>query len=50
MTVELWEDVRRRHAVFTVRDTGVGMDAATLRDVFQPFMQAERTLDRTREG
>jgi PAS domain S-box-containing protein len=37
-------------ATIEVSDTGVGIDAAVLRDLFQPFMQAERTLDRTRGG
>jgi PAS domain S-box-containing protein len=50
VTVEMWDDPRRRRAVITVRDTGMGMDAATLRHVFEPFMQAERTLDRSGGG
>jgi PAS domain S-box-containing protein len=50
VSVEMWGDSRRQRAVITVRDTGVGMDAATLSNVFQPFMQAERTLDRSGGG
>jgi PAS domain S-box-containing protein len=50
VTMEMWGDAGRRRALLTVRDTGVGMDAATLDNVFQPFMQAERTLDRSGGG
>jgi PAS domain S-box-containing protein len=34
-------------AVLRVRDDGAGMDAAALASLFQPFMQADRTLART---
>jgi PAS domain S-box-containing protein len=37
-------------AVLTVRDTGIGLDANTLRTAFQPFVQADRSLDRSRGG
>jgi two-component system, chemotaxis family, CheB/CheR fusion protein len=40
----------RGRAVLRIRDNGVGMDPATLRQLFQPFMQAEATLDRTKGG
>lgn len=37
-------------AVVTVKDTGIGMDADTLRYIFEPFSQADRSLDRSRGG
>jgi PAS domain S-box-containing protein len=37
-------------ALLAVSDDGAGMDAATLGKLFQPFMQAEDTLARTRGG
>jgi CheY-like chemotaxis protein len=37
-------------AVLRVRDDGVGMTAETLIGLFQPFMQAEHTLDRSKGG
>jgi two-component system CheB/CheR fusion protein len=39
-----------RGAVLTVTDTGVGIDPALLPNLFQPFMQADRTLDRAGGG
>ncbi|HVF63821.1 MAG TPA: response regulator [Casimicrobiaceae bacterium] len=38
------------HAVFRVRDTGVGIPAHALATVFEPFMQLDRTLDRSQGG
>ncbi len=37
-------------AALSVRDTGVGMAPEMLPRLFQPFMQADRTLDRSKGG
>jgi CheY-like chemotaxis protein len=37
-------------AVIRIRDSGIGIDAATLSRVFEPFVQADRSLDRSRGG
>jgi PAS domain S-box-containing protein len=37
-------------AAIRVRDTGIGMDPATLACMFEAFSQAERSLDRNRGG
>ncbi|MGK4006124.1 PAS domain S-box protein [Sorangium sp. So ce1036] len=37
-------------AVIRVRDTGIGMDPAMLTRVFEPFSQADRSLERSRGG
>ncbi len=37
-------------ASLRVLDTGMGIEAEVLRRLFQPFMQADTTLDRTRGG
>lgn len=38
------------HAIIRVRDDGVGMSSQTLAQVFQPFVQAAQSIDRTRGG
>jgi PAS domain S-box-containing protein len=37
-------------AIVRVSDDGVGLDTETLARLFQPFMQAEKTLDRSQGG
>ena len=39
-----------QQATVVVRDTGVGMEQALLEQLFQPFEQADRSLDRSRGG
>jgi two-component system CheB/CheR fusion protein len=48
--VELRLREEDRSALLRVRDTGVGIAAADLGRLFEPFSQAEQTLDRTRGG
>jgi PAS domain S-box-containing protein len=48
VTISLAAD--RDSAVLEVRDTGVGIDDETLRQLFLPFVQADRTFDRSRKG
>ena len=40
----------RGRATLRVSDNGVGIEPEILRDLFQPFMQAEATLDRSKGG
>jgi PAS domain S-box-containing protein len=40
----------RSRAMLRITDTGAGMEPAMLRRLFQPFMQADTTLDRTSGG
>jgi PAS domain S-box-containing protein len=48
--LSLERDTAGGEAVLTVRDTGIGMGPDTLAQLFEPFSQAERSLDRTRGG
>jgi PAS domain S-box-containing protein len=43
-------DRPRGQAVVRVSDTGAGMNAETIAGLFQPFVQADHTLDRTSGG
>jgi PAS domain S-box-containing protein len=49
-TVSVSGDGAGGQATIVVTDTGVGMEAAMLAHLFVPFMQADRTLDRTSGG
>jgi CheY-like chemotaxis protein len=46
----LLEQAEPRMTVLTVHDTGIGMEPETLERIFQPFAQADRTIERSRGG
>ena len=48
--VDLSVAERGGRAILQVRDDGVGFDAETGARLFEPFAQADRTLDRSRGG
>ncbi|MGA7745129.1 MAG: GAF domain-containing protein [Polyangia bacterium] len=48
--VSVSTDDKSKRAVVRVADTGVGMDAPMLERLFQPFAQADTTLDRSKGG
>ena len=49
-SVALTRDQAHGQAIVRVRDSGVGMAPETIAMLFQPFVQAEQTLDRTKGG
>lgn len=50
VTLRTVKQAARRRAQLWVIDTGAGLEPAVLRRLFQPFMQAEMTLDRSEGG
>ncbi|MGC4116813.1 MAG: PAS domain-containing protein [Myxococcales bacterium] len=49
-TVRVSLNARAGHADLSVCDTGIGIDAETQKRLFEPFAQADRSLDRSRGG
>jgi PAS domain S-box-containing protein len=50
VTVRLRADGEHRQAVLSVRDEGIGIGPELLPRLFTPFLQADRSLDRSRGG
>jgi PAS domain S-box-containing protein len=50
VSVSVSIDALASRAILRVTDTGTGIDPALLGRLFEPFMQADRTLDRTGGG
>lgn len=50
VTVGLGASSDGKSVILTVRDTGVGIDAAMLPRIFETFTQADRAVDRSRGG
>ncbi|HKV07569.1 MAG TPA: PAS domain S-box protein, partial [Thermoanaerobaculia bacterium] len=50
VTVLLSRDPERDAALLTVEDSGIGMEPEILSRLFEPFSQADRSLDRSRGG
>jgi PAS domain S-box-containing protein len=50
VSLSLEEDPERRMAVIRVRDTGIGIEPELLRRLFEPFSQADSSLDRSQGG
>ncbi len=49
-TVSVSVDLAKRQAVIRVSDTGAGIPSELIGRLFQPFMQADTTLDRSKGG
>jgi signal transduction histidine kinase len=50
VTVTLATEEDQGFAILTVRDTGIGIEPELLARLFEPFSQADRTLDRSKGG
>ena len=48
--IDLRPESGKGSAILTIRDTGIGMEPDILARVFEPFSQADRSLDRSRGG
>ncbi|HEY7330498.1 MAG TPA: response regulator [Gemmataceae bacterium] len=50
VTVRVGTDTEHRQAVLSIRDEGIGITPDLLPRLFTPFLQADRSLDRSRGG
>lgn len=50
VTVQVTADAAGQQALLSVRDEGVGIEPEMLPRLFSPFLQADRSLDRSRGG
>jgi PAS domain S-box-containing protein len=50
VTVSVEADGEHRQAVLSVRDEGIGIEPEILPQLFTPFLQGDRSLDRSRGG
>jgi len=50
VTVSVSTDKNNNEAVITVEDTGRGIDSNDLKNLFEPFTQVDKTLDRSNGG
>ena len=50
ISVTVAADPDGERVAMRVRDTGIGMDGETLNRLFEPFVQADRSLERSRGG
>ncbi len=48
--VTVSQDLKTKEAVIRIKDSGIGIIPVLLPDLFQPFMQVDSTLDRSRGG
>ena len=50
VTVRVSQDAEGKQALLSVRDSGIGIEPEVLPHIFESFMQADRTLERSRSG
>jgi signal transduction histidine kinase len=50
VTVRLNEELSEKAAILIVRDTGIGIEPTLLARIFEPFVQADKGLERSRSG
>jgi CheY-like chemotaxis protein len=50
VTLRVVENAKEGTTILSVRDTGIGMEPDIFNQIFQPFAQADRTIERSRGG